>query len=457
VAAKLISQGNTGTSNVGDNLGQVDVCVPSATDRENSNEYNDTLHPRAAAGSVSSVTPCQRRKRRCMSKRSYQRGTIEKHGSNWRGKVYVDVVGSPDRRAKWIVIGTTSMTKREAQRKFGQIVEEMGINSPSYQIPSDTPAQTFEEVSERWEDNVLNGKKPKTQSTMKCELRKHLRPAFGSLSVEEITPQLVSEWAVKWCRSGLSVKSVKNLVITLNLIRKHAGLSYFPAKSVTYPSQSEAEKEQPCYMQDHVVAIVAAAKGWHKVYLATAAGTGLRAGELAGLRIETGDVDLGKKLIHVRRSVSEGKEQSPKSRNAYRWLPIDGELVAMLRAHIGDRRFGYVFQSRNGTPVRLNNILRRVLHPILKKLGLPKSGMHAFRHHRCSFLVEHDVPVAAIKQWLGHGSEQMIRRYTHHRPEYHGAILAKITSIFAVQNEPKPGLLVPNSPKTEVERKEKIA
>lgn len=116
-----------------------------------------------------------------------------------------------------------------------------------------------------------------------------------------------------------------------------------------------------------------------------------------------------------------------------------------------------MFQSRNGTPVRLNNILRRELHPILKKLGLAMAGMHAFRHHRCSLLVEHDVPVAAIKQWLGHGSEQMIRRYTHHRPEYHSAILAKIPSIFSAQNEPKPALLVPNSPKTEVERKEKIA
>jgi integrase len=333
----------------------------------------------------------------------------------------------------------------------------MGINSPDYQIPSEVPVRTFEEVSERWEDKVLNGKKPKTQSTMKCELRKHLRPAFGSLAVEEITPQLVSEWVVKWCRSGLSVKSAKNLVITLNLIRKHAGLPYFPAKSVTYPSQSEAEQEPPCYTQEHVVAIVAAAKGWHKVYFATAAGTGLRAGELAGLRIETGDVDLGRKLIHVRRSVSEGKEQSPKSRNAYRWLPIDGELVSMLKAHIGDRRFGYAFQSHNGSPVRLNNILRRVLHPILKKLGIPKSGMHAFRHHRCSFLVEHNVPVAAIKQWLGHGSEQMIRRYTHHRPEYHSAILAKIPSVLSAQNQAEPALLVPNSPKTEVERKEKIA
>ena len=459
MAAKYSSRDNTGTAgpDVGVNPVRVDARVSSATSIEKLNEHNDVLHRQPAASTVSAVTPCQRRKRRCMSKRSYQRGTIEKHGNNWRGKVYIDLVGSPDRRAKWIVIGTTSMTKREAQRKFGQIVEEMGINSPDYQIPSETPVRTFEEVSERWEDNVLNGKKPKTQSTMKCELRKHLRPAFGSLPVEEITPQLVSEWAVKWCRSGLSVKSVKNLVITLNLIRKHAGLPYFPAKSVTYPSQSEAEKEPPCYTQDHVLAIVTAAKGWHKVYFATAAGTGLRAGELAGLRIETGDVDLGRKLIHVRRSVSEGKEQSPKSRNAYRWLPIDGELVSMLKAHIGDRRFGYVFQSGNGSPVRLNNILRRLLHPILKKLGIPKSGMHAFRHQRCSFLVEHDVPVAAIKQWLGHGSEQMIRRYTHHRPEYHSAILAKIPSVLSAQNQAEPALLVPNSPKTEVERKEKIA
>jgi hypothetical protein len=208
VASRCSSQHNTGIAGPDEvaNPVQVNARVSSAKSTEKLAEHNDALHRPAAAGNVSAVTPCQRRKRRCMSKRSYQRGTIEKHGNNWRGKVYVDVVGSPDRRAKWIVIGTTSMTKREAQRKFGQIVEGMGINSPSYQIPSDTPAQTFEELSERWEDKVLNGKKPKTQSTMKCELRKHLRPAFGSLSVEDITPQLVSEWAVKWRRSGLSVK-----------------------------------------------------------------------------------------------------------------------------------------------------------------------------------------------------------------------------------------------------------
>jgi integrase len=138
-------------------------------------------------------------------------------------------------------------------------------------------------------------------------------------------------------------------------------------------------------------------------------------------------------------------------------VPIDNELAAMLKAHVGDRKFGYVFQSRNGSPVRLNNILRRVLHPILRKLNIPMAGMHAFRHYRCSFLVENNVPVGVIKQWLGHGSEKMIQRYTHHRPEFHSAILAQLPSVLPAQNEGQTALLVPNSPTGEFDREEEVA
>jgi integrase len=148
--------------------------------------------------------------------------------------------------------------------------------------------------------------------------------------------------------------------------------------------------------------------------------------------------------------VFDGQEQSPKSHNAYRWIPIDDELAAMMKDHIGDRIFGYVFQSRRGSPVRLNNILRRVLHPLLRELNIPIAGMHAFRHYRCSFLVEHNVPIPVIKQWIGHGSEKMIRRYTHHRPEYHSAILAQLPSAFHPRKENRISLLVPDGPKNPI-------
>jgi integrase len=57
------------------------------------------------------------------------------------------------------------------------------------------------------------------------------------------------------------------------------------------------------------------------------------------------------------------------------------------------------------------------LHPLLRKLGLKRGGMHGFRHHRVNTLVMARAPIEVIKKWIGHGSEEMIRRYTHLRPD----------------------------------------
>jgi hypothetical protein len=52
-----------------------------------------------------------------------------------------------------------------------------------------------------------------------------------------------------------------------------------------------------------------------------------------------------------------------------------------------------MFASERGTPVRESNVPRRHLHPVLKELGIPEGGMHAFRHGRVSFLEEQGVLV----------------------------------------------------------------
>ena len=44
---------------------------------------------------------------------------------------------------------------------------------------------------------------------------------------------------------------------------------------------------------------------------------------------------------------------------------------------------------------------QRVLYPLLKRLGIPKSGMHALRHGRVSYLVECNTPIEAIRAWMG--------------------------------------------------------
>ena len=135
----------------------------------------------------------------------------------------------------------------------------------------------------------------------------------------------------------------------------------------------------------------------------------------------------------MRRAVWEGQRQSAKTRNATRAIDVQPSLIAMLRQYLGGRTDRLVFHSRNGKPLRNNNVLRRQLHPLLESLGIPQGGMHAFRHGRVSFLVENDTPVEVIKAWIGHGSERMVRRYTHLRPMYRSRVLASIPCLIGTK------------------------
>src|SRR5579872_2484407 len=64
------------------------------------------------------------------------------------------------------------------------------------------------------------------------------------------------------------------------------------------------------------------------------------------------------------------------------------------------------------SPISGANILKRVLHPILKKLGIPKAGLHAFRHSRVTMLRKRGTPADLQKLWIGHSSLRTTDRYS---------------------------------------------
>jgi len=76
-------------------------------------------------------------------------------------------------------------------------------------------------------------------------------------------------------------------------------------------------------------------------------------------------------------------------------------------------------------------VLNKHFYPLLRKLDLEIGGMRAFRHFRVSFLVQNGTPIEIIKRWIGHGSEEMIRRYTHLHPTYCKDVMAKIPTVIA--------------------------
>jgi hypothetical protein len=74
----------------------------------------------------------------------------------------------------------------------------------------------------------------------------------------------------------------------------------------------------------------------------------------------------------------------------------------MLRDFIGDRRDGFIFRTRTGTPFLQSNFLRSSLYPILEELGIEKQGFHSFRRFRVTHLESSYVPSALVKYWTGH-------------------------------------------------------
>jgi integrase len=100
-------------------------------------------------------------------------------------------------------------------------------------------------------------------------------------------------------------------------------------------------------------------------------------------------------------------------------------------AFIGTRT-GLIFQSRRGTPLSKDVVNQKHLYPILGKLGLEKGGMHGFRHHRVSMLVMSGVSKDVIKNQIGHGSDEMVKRYTHLRADFIESELDRVRTFLEI-------------------------
>jgi integrase len=100
-------------------------------------------------------------------------------------------------------------------------------------------------------------------------------------------------------------------------------------------------------------------------------------------------------------------------RATVRDIDIDPVLADLLREHIENRTTGRLFETRTGAPISSNNIRRRILQPLLRKLGITNAGLHAFRHSRVTMLRKNGTPEDLQRQWIGHSSLRTTDRYSH--------------------------------------------
>jgi integrase len=196
-----------------------------------------------------------------------------------------------------------------------------------------------------------------------------LKAAFGKKDMRQIDAGDIQRFIAASVAEGLEPKTVRNLWGTVNLIWSAALAQKYVDAMLPKPKlPRRAKKRAKFYTLNDVAKIIAASKGEDRVFYWLATETGLRAGEIAGLKLS--DID-GERLT-VNRSVWDGKDQSPKTNSAIRTIGLSPQLISLLWEQIARQRkkgHEYLFSSSTGNPVDMNVYRRRKMTTLLKSLA----------------------------------------------------------------------------------------
>ncbi len=367
-----------------------------------------------AADTILPATAEQRRRGKSMSRRSGQIGTIVKEGRCYRVRFRIDVPGQHERKQMSVKICPTSgpglLTKSERERRKVEIVNSFGANSEEQfnKVKAIEMGHTFREQAKKWlHQRVTRKRKPVKPATVRgweSYLENHLNPLMGDMALPYINNGTLKMLGENLSAAGLSPTTIHDVAKVMRWVKASAvdenGDQLYPTKW-NYEFADipiVGHQHTPMFSGEEITKIIAKAEKQERVLYVLFAASGLRAGELFGLEVKHFD---GCKIT-VAQSVWQGRVQTPKTVNAYRQVDLHPTVAAMLRDFIGDRKQGFLFRTRTGTPFLQSNILRSSLYPILEELGIEKQGFHGFRRFRVTHLESNSVPTALVRYWTGH-------------------------------------------------------
>lgn len=323
-------------------------------------------------------------------------------------------------------------TRREVQKKLRDLQSnaDQGILPPSER-------PTVQQHLDRWlRDIVQPSVRPATHASYSQLARLYIVPAFGRVRIGELQPSHLQTLYADLQRRGLSASTVQRTHAVLRRSLRHAldtGLVHRNVASIAHPP-TPRRAEMQTLDAEQARALIAMARGTrHEAMLTLALHSGMRAGELLGLKWT--DVDLDTATLRVRRQLTkEGDFTEPKTPQSRRRIDLSPSLVNCLREHhslqmevrlqAGDRwkDRGLVFCSirswpePGGSPLVYRNVVRD-FKKLLRAAGLPTIRFHDLRHTAATLMLLQNVPVKVVSERLGHANIVLtLQTYSHALP-----------------------------------------
>ncbi len=273
-----------------------------------------------------------------------------------------------------------------------------------------------------WFENVAKIKvRPSSHQTYRGYIDNHIKPNIGNIPLEKLTTmelqklyrKLLTNGRVERIEAekqpkGLSAKTVRNInqVIStaMDLAVAQKIIPENPTNACSLPRVEHKEMQTIPVEQLQVFLEEAKRSGVYEIYYIELS-TGLRRGELLGLKWE--DIDMQQGIIRVRRQVSriDGKivEAPLKTKNSYRAVTISPQAVEVLKTQKEKTNDEYVFPSPNGGPISPDSV-NNMLHRVLDRAGIPKVCFHDLRHTFATLALQNGVDIKTVSGMLGHFS-----------------------------------------------------
>jgi integrase len=195
-----------------------------------------------------------------------------------------------------------------------------------------------------------------------------------------------------------------------------------PCRRISLPA---TPVQQPHWFTPAQVAAIREHLPWrHSIAVELMVWTGLRWGEMAGLRIM--DVDWLRRRIKVVGSATQdgARKDYPKSAKSRREVPVPPHVMDLLaplvRNRAGDARM--FTSTRAGSPPWSAANWRKTWAAAVAAAGAPDYPPHALRHTAASWLVQSGVELYDVQALLGHESYATTARYSHLKPGEHAAV-----------------------------------
>lgn len=322
---------------------------------------------------------------------------------------------------------------------------------------------TLGEWAEHWRTTVLptSDRRTSTRANYDSMIRTHITGTpLARTRLRDLTGLAIETHIAK---RSLAVASKRNLHACIAALLADAvrdrRIADNPIRDAKRPRRAPAKRStQARALTDaQVTAVLTAATG-HPLHalLVTALHTGMRRGELAGLRWS--DVDLAAGTIHVRQQVTVlgGDDDELKTVHGDRVIPMTATLRDVLvdhglaeQARLATRtrpRTDLVFTGRTGQVLDLRAVSRwyaylvdRINHPthaadapIPATVTIDDQGLHALRHTFASRALAAGIPITDVSEWLGHADPSItLAIYSWALPGRQQASIAKLDSHLA--------------------------